>query len=134
MGDVRKKDERWIMYVDGEPAQTPGGRIFATQHENLAKGVSEDLEAYGADPLGPLSFVGLMASYLDFGSSVPPNELIKNILSCYNSTFDFALSELTNSVITCLPGSPILSRSTIASSHTGSMASLILSTLDWFQA
>lgn len=92
---VRREDEYYV-YSKKEQVKTPAGRPFRTKSRELANAIVADVNKFGPDPMGSLSYVTLQASYIDYGSSVPKSALVESILQGYSTEFDVALRAAEN--------------------------------------
>lgn len=90
-----KIDDLYVLMNGRKRVSTPAGKLFNAPNERLASLICEDMRQYGTQVLGPLSYVILHATYLDFGLRVPKPELIKNVLARYTPERDIAFGQLS---------------------------------------
>jgi hypothetical protein len=74
---------------------TPAGKLFSTSNEELASLICDDMNHYGTQLMGSLSYVILHATYLDFGLPNPKPEMIKRVLIGYTPERDIAFGKLS---------------------------------------
>ncbi len=88
-----KNEDKYIVLENDEiPIRTPSGLEYSSSNYDLATLVLHDIRKFGTDPTNQSSFVSLHASYLDFGSAIPIDELARSIFMGYTPQLDMALN------------------------------------------
>ncbi len=88
---LKKAGKCYVIVDSNGPVRTPSGNEYVTADKGLARLVCEDMNQYGSSPMESSSFVTLHASYIDFGCTVPKQELARSISIGYTPDWDVAL-------------------------------------------